>query len=52
VNELPRGPGVVIYFEFDDLDKHVSEVLDEGIIFEELPTDKNLVVERGKTERS
>ncbi len=31
--------GAVIYFEHEDLDHWVSELVDKGIVFEQLPTD-------------
>lgn len=41
VDELPIGNGVHVYFECSDLDAHVKALLEKGIVFEELPTDKN-----------
>lgn len=38
--DLPKGDGVHIYFECEDLDKQVSELLVKGIKFDELPTNK------------
>lgn len=40
VDELPSGDGVYVYFECSDLDKHVTALLEKGIEFEELPSDK------------
>jgi catechol 2,3-dioxygenase-like lactoylglutathione lyase family enzyme len=31
--------GAVIYFEHEDLDHWVSELVDKGIVFEQMPTD-------------
>jgi catechol 2,3-dioxygenase-like lactoylglutathione lyase family enzyme len=39
VEELPAGNGVVVYFECDNLDAHVQELLEKGVVFEELPND-------------
>ena len=41
VEELTIGNGIHIYFECDNLDKYVSELLDKGIKFDEMPNDKN-----------
>ncbi len=41
VDELPTGNGVYVYFECSNLDEHVSTLLEKGIAFEELPSDKN-----------
>lgn len=38
---LPTGDGVSIYFECDDLDEYVSELVKKGIQFDQLPTDQN-----------
>jgi catechol 2,3-dioxygenase-like lactoylglutathione lyase family enzyme len=38
--ELPNGDGIHIYFECDDLDEHVNNLIDQGIAFDELPNDK------------
>lgn len=40
VEELPKGHGVWVYFELEDLDGYVKTLLDKGIEFEELPNDK------------
>lgn len=39
VDALPKGHGVTIYFENDNLDEWVSELLQKGIIFTQLPKD-------------
>ena len=41
VEQLTTGNGIHIYFECENLDKYVSELLDKGIEFEEMPNDKN-----------
>ncbi len=41
VDELPKGDGIIVYFENDNLDKYVQKLLDKNIQFEELPNDKS-----------
>lgn len=41
VDELQKGQGVTIYFEDDNLDTWVSQLLKKGIIFSELPKDQS-----------
>ena len=41
VEELPKGDGIYVYFECDDLDEHVAKLEQKGIIFDELPNDKS-----------
>ncbi len=41
VETLPQGNGIYVYFESENLDDYVNELLEKGIEFEELPTDKN-----------
>jgi catechol 2,3-dioxygenase-like lactoylglutathione lyase family enzyme len=41
VEQLPNGKGVCIYFECENLDEYVKELISKGILFEELPNDKN-----------
>lgn len=38
--ELLKGEGIYVYFECDDLDKHVEALIEKGVHFEELPNDK------------
>jgi catechol 2,3-dioxygenase-like lactoylglutathione lyase family enzyme len=40
VTELPKGDGIWIYFENDNLDNYVEELINKGFQFEELPNDK------------
>lgn len=40
VEELPRGTGVLVYFEHEDLDNYVAALQKKGVAFEELPTDQ------------
>ena len=41
VDELPKGDGLSIYFEDDNLDVLVSNLQQKGIIFNELPEDRS-----------
>lgn len=40
VEMLPKGDGIYVYFECEDLDEYVDELSNKGLIFEELPNDK------------
>ncbi|GMN11207.1 hypothetical protein MTsPCn9_20880 [Croceitalea sp. MTPC9] len=40
VEELPQGEGVYVYFECEDLDNRVDELVSKGTQFDELPKDK------------
>ncbi len=40
VNKLPKGDGVYIYFECENLDNKVKELIAKNIYFDELPNDK------------
>lgn len=40
VDNITNGEGVYVYFETDILDKEVDRLLEEGIIFDQLPTDQ------------
>ena len=41
VEELPTGDGITVYFERENLDEHVGELIKKGIKFDELPKDKS-----------
>lgn len=41
VEELPKGDGTYLYFECDNLDEKVKLLVEQGIIFEELPKDQD-----------
>ena len=41
VEQLPTGNGVHIYFECENLDEYVNELISKGIEFNELPNDKS-----------
>ncbi len=41
VEKLPSGDGVYIYFETEQLDQEVERLLNEGVDFDQLPTDQS-----------
>lgn len=41
VDKLPIGDGIYVYFEVENLDQYVAELINNGIEFEELPNDKS-----------
>ncbi|MEM1259900.1 MAG: VOC family protein [Bacteroidota bacterium] len=40
VEALPKGPSVIIYFEYDHLDEEVDKLIKKGIEFDELPKEQ------------
>lgn len=40
VEEMPSGDGIWVYFETEQLDEKVAQLISQGIDFEELPNDK------------
>lgn len=40
VSELPKGNGITIYFEDENLDVLVEELQKKGVVFERLPEDQ------------
>jgi len=40
VDTLPKGFGVTVYFENDNLDNLVNQLQSKGIVFDSLPEDK------------
>ncbi|MBT8220075.1 MAG: VOC family protein [Bacteroidia bacterium] len=40
VSQLPKGEGITIYFECEDLDRYVEKLKRRGIVFEQEPTDQ------------
>jgi catechol 2,3-dioxygenase-like lactoylglutathione lyase family enzyme len=40
VEELPKGDGIILYFEDDNLDELVKQLKSKGIIFTSYPEDK------------
>jgi catechol 2,3-dioxygenase-like lactoylglutathione lyase family enzyme len=41
VEALPKGDGVHVYFECNNLDEKVAELLQKEVCFDELPNDKD-----------
>ncbi len=41
VEQLPKGNGIHIYFECNNLDEHVHKLMSKGIEFDEMPNDKH-----------
>ena len=41
VKKLPKGEGIFIYFECENLDKDIKAFLNKGVEFEELANDKS-----------
>ena len=41
VEKLPTGDGISVYFECENLDNYVNSLIEKGIIFDEMPSDKN-----------
>jgi catechol 2,3-dioxygenase-like lactoylglutathione lyase family enzyme len=41
VEQLPKGEGIWVYFECKNLDEQVEKLISKGIVFEEMPSDKN-----------
>lgn len=39
--KLPIGDGIYIYFECENLDNYVDELIEKGIVFDELPNEKS-----------
>lgn len=37
---LPKGDGIYVYFECEDLDLHVAKLVEKGVVFEQLPLDQ------------
>ena len=40
VETLPKGDGIYVYFECEDLDEYVDDLNKKGFVFDELPNDK------------
>jgi len=41
VQQLPSGEGIYVYFECEDLDQRVADLVDLGVVFAERPSDKS-----------
>lgn len=39
--QLPSGTGISVYFECEDLDKTVADLIQKGLVFDELPKDQS-----------
>lgn len=39
-SEIPNNSGTWLYFEIENLDQKVNELMQQGFVFEELPNDK------------
>jgi len=48
VDELPLGSGIVVYFENENLDEHVNNLVANGIQFDLLPTDQSFLWREAK----
>ncbi|MDF1698450.1 MAG: VOC family protein [Saprospiraceae bacterium] len=48
VDVLSEGPRVTIYFERDDLDDYVKQLVAKGIEFEQMPTDQRYLWREAK----
>ncbi|ANQ48113.1 glyoxalase/bleomycin resistance/extradiol dioxygenase family protein [Flammeovirga sp. MY04] len=40
VEQLPKGDGISVYFECDDLDDQVHQLKQQGLLFEQEPVDQ------------
>ena len=40
-DQLPTGHGISVYFECEDLDEKVEDLIQKGVQFDELPNDKS-----------
>ncbi len=40
-DRLPRGEGILVYFECEDLDERVDDLATKGVKFDEMPSDKS-----------
>jgi predicted enzyme related to lactoylglutathione lyase len=41
IDKLPKGEGIYVYFECENLDEQVKKVKDSGIQFDQEPTDQS-----------
>ncbi|MGA9270982.1 MAG: VOC family protein [Lutimonas sp.] len=41
VDAIPNGEGTHVYFEVDDLDDKVANLIGSGIVFDEMPEDRS-----------
>jgi catechol 2,3-dioxygenase-like lactoylglutathione lyase family enzyme len=40
VDEVPSGARTIVYFEREDLDKYIQNLVEKGIVFEHMPIDQ------------
>ena len=40
VEQLPTGNGISVYFECENLDDYVNALIEKGILFDEMPSDR------------
>jgi catechol 2,3-dioxygenase-like lactoylglutathione lyase family enzyme len=40
VDKLPSDDGIYVYFELEDVDAYIKELVNKGVDFDELPNDK------------
>ncbi len=40
VEELPKGVGISVYFECENLDEKVEQLVQKGLVFDQLPKDQ------------
>lgn len=40
VDQLPTGHGISVYFECENLDEKVEQLLQKGLVFDQLPKDQ------------
>lgn len=41
VEQLPMGEGIAVYFELENLDEKVADLITQGIAFAEMPEDRS-----------
>ena len=40
VEKLPKGDGIYVYFECENLDEYATTLSEKGILFDEMPSDR------------
>jgi len=40
IDDIKKGEGVIVYFEQENLDDYVKDMIGKGIIFDEMPEDR------------
>ena len=41
VDNLPSGDGIYVYFEIEDLDEYINQLIKKGISIDEMPVDQS-----------